>query len=72
MKLLSLFLIAMILSLALFDRASAQRGGGGGGPAGPTPHPHPNHHSHKHHAYHHHIFRKRELVDFPEYQDSNI
>jgi hypothetical protein len=72
MKLLSLFFIVMVMAIAFINLASAQRAGPSAQPVAPTPHPNPKHHSHKQQEYHRHIFRKRDLIDFPEYQDSHI
>ena len=82
MRFLAFVLIGLLVATALLDLASAQRRQG----ARPLParaaaakpsihpqtHPDPKHHSNKHHEYHKHIFRKRDLVDFPEYEDSHI
>jgi hypothetical protein len=72
MKLLSLFLFTMIVAFAFIDPASSQSARPLDRPVAPTPHPDPRHHSHKKQEYHLHIFRKREVVDFPEYEDSHI
>jgi hypothetical protein len=76
MKILALFLVAVILMAAFIDPTAGQRvrpQGSSGRTQWPrSSHPNPRHHSHKHHEYHHHIFRKRDADDFPEYIDENI
>jgi len=76
MKFLTFVLIGLLLAAAFVDLTSAQRRQRPARPAAAAsasaPHPNPRHHSHKHHEYHRHIFRKRDLVDFPEYEDAHI
>ena len=78
MRFLAFVLIGLLLATALVDLASAQRRQARPSPVPakvsihPTVHPDPKHHSNKHHEYHKHIFRKRDLVDFPEYEDAHI
>ena len=82
MRFLAFVLIGLLVATALLDLTSAQRRQGvrplpvraaAAKPSiHPQVHPEPKHHSNKHHDYHRHLFRKRDLVDFPEYEDSHI
>ena len=82
MRFLAFALIGLLVATVLLDLASAQRRQGARLlPARaaatrhsihPHTHPEPKHHSNKHHEYHRHIFRKRDQVDFPEYEDSHL